>query len=120
MFKIVATDLDGTLLNSQLMLSDKNRQALRQLKKEGVHVVLCTGRPFHGMSHLIAEIGLDEEDYTISYNGSLVQTCDGKSILRQANLSSTDFYHLSLFFARYRSTPLQFGSLIWGISPLLS
>ena len=101
MFKIVATDLDGTLLNSQLMLSDKNRDALRRLKKQGVHVVLCTGRPFHGMSYLIDEIGLDKDDYTISYNGSLVQTCDGTYILHQAQLSPVDFYQLSLFFAQY-------------------
>lgn len=100
-FKILATDLDGTLLNSQLQLSDVNKSALRVLKEKGVHVVLCTGRPFNGMAHLIDEIGLDEKDYTISYNGSLVQTCDGKTILHQANLSPTDFYHLSLFFAQY-------------------
>ncbi|WP_270204869.1 Cof-type HAD-IIB family hydrolase [Streptococcus anginosus] len=100
-FKILATDLDGTLLNSQLQLSEVNKSVLRDLKEKGVHVVLCTGRPFNGMAHLIDEIGLDAEDYTISYNGSLVQTCDGKTILHRANLSPTDFYHLSLFFAQY-------------------
>ena len=100
-FKILATDLDGTLLNSQLQLSEVNKSALRDLKEQGVHVVLCTGRPFNGMAHLIDEIGLDEEDYTISYNGSLVQTCDKEKILHQANLSPADFYHISLFFAQY-------------------
>lgn len=99
--QIVATDLDGTLLNSHLELTDKNKQALRRLKQSGVHVVLCTGRPFNGMAHLIDEIGLDDSDYTISYNGSLVQTCDGQEILHRANLSTSDFKCISDFFGQY-------------------
>lgn len=99
--QMVATDLDGTLLNSHLQISEKNKRALQRLKRSGVHVVLCTGRPFNGMVHLIDEIGLDGSDYTVSYNGSLVQTCDGKTILHSASLSPMDFYHISKFFAKY-------------------
>ena len=99
--KIVATDLDGTLLNSQLQLSDENRKSLQSLKKQGTHVVLCTGRPFNGMKHLIDDIGLDENDYTITYNGSLVQSCDGKRILHQASISASDFKHLQHYFAPF-------------------
>lgn len=99
--KIIATDLDGTLLNSRLELSQTNRHALKKLKKHGVQVVLCTGRPFNGMKHLIEEIGLDANDYTVSYNGSLVQSCDEKRILHQASLTNGDFLKLSNFFEGY-------------------
>ena len=96
--KMLATDLDGTLLNSQLQLSERNRKSLQELKEQGTHVVLCTGRPFNGMSHLIDSIGLDGDDYTISYNGSLVQSCDRTKVLHQADIAASDFKHLYHFF----------------------
>ncbi|CQR24178.1 hydrolase [Streptococcus varani] len=99
--KMVATDLDGTLLNSQLELSKTNCTALENLKSRGIHVVLCTGRPFKGMQHLIDQIGLDDQDYTVSYNGSLVQSCDGKQILHQADLAPKSFARISHFFAQF-------------------
>ncbi|HFI0166798.1 TPA: Cof-type HAD-IIB family hydrolase [Streptococcus suis] len=99
--KIIASDLDGTLLNSQLQLSEANCHALRALKANGVHVVLCTGRPFNGIKHLIKYIGLDDMDYTVSYNGSLVQSCDGSKVLHQAKISNIDFLALSHYFNQF-------------------
>lgn len=98
---VIASDLDGTLLNSQLQISKKNKQVLRQLKSKGAHIVLCTGRPFLGMAHFIPEIGLDKDDYTISYNGSLVQSADCKKILHQAFISANDFKRVTEFFSHY-------------------
>ncbi|WP_165211437.1 Cof-type HAD-IIB family hydrolase [Streptococcus tangpeifui] len=99
--KIVATDLDGTLLNNQLLLSDRNCIALHQLKKKGIHVVLCSGRPFNGVKHLLTKIGLDGADYTISYNGSLIQTADGREVLHYAKLSPYDFQKLNELFTKF-------------------
>ncbi|EAK8886361.1 Cof-type HAD-IIB family hydrolase, partial [Listeria monocytogenes] len=45
MIKLVAIDLDGTLLNSQKEISLRNKQALMAAKQAGVKVVICTGRP---------------------------------------------------------------------------
>lgn len=99
--KIIATDLDGTLLNSDLKLSKRNREALKRLKSQGVRIVLCTGRPFDGMKHLIGELGLSGDDYCISYNGSLVQSCDGKEVLHEASISADDFREIAAYFAGF-------------------
>ena len=54
--KLVAIDLDGTLLNSDRTLSEENRIAIKKAKEQGVHIVLCTGRPLRSMQHLLQEV----------------------------------------------------------------
>jgi hypothetical protein len=46
MYKLVALDVDGTLLNSQHELTSRNREVVHWLVQEGVEVVLATGKPF--------------------------------------------------------------------------
>ena len=74
MIKLVAIDLDGTLLNSQKEISLRNKQALMAAKQAGVKVVICTGRPLAAIGPYLEELGLQEEgDYSITFNGGLVQ-----------------------------------------------
>lgn len=72
--KLVAIDLDGTLLNSQREVSAQNKAAILKAKEQGVKVVLVTGRPLKGMLHILEECQLTEEgDIGLTYNGGLVQ-----------------------------------------------
>ena len=43
--KVIALDLDGTLLNSEKKISPRNLAAIRAAQEKGVKVVLTTGRP---------------------------------------------------------------------------
>ncbi|CAC9503345.1 haloacid dehalogenase-like hydrolase-like protein [Leishmania infantum JPCM5] len=45
-YKLVACDMDGTLLNSKHSISDYTRTILSQLLARGVHIIFATGRPF--------------------------------------------------------------------------
>ncbi|MGW1372353.1 HAD hydrolase family protein, partial [Providencia hangzhouensis] len=47
--KLVAIDLDGTLLNSQHQISPVVKEAITQAKQKGVHIILASGRPFSGI-----------------------------------------------------------------------
>lgn len=88
MIKLIAIDLDGTLLNKNHEVSERNKETLLKAKAQGVKVVLCTGRPLLGMRHLLAEIGLqDDGDYVITYNGGLVQKADTGEVLHQITLN---------------------------------
>ena len=80
--KLVAIDLDGTLLNSNHEVSDENKEAIRKAKEQGVKVVLVTGRPLKAMLHILKECNLTEAgDIALTYNGGLVQwTQTGESI----------------------------------------
>ena len=78
--KLIALDLDGTLLNSDKKISTANKEALAAARRAGVKVVLTTGRPLKAMDFLLHELDLDnrEDEYTITFNGGLVQRNTGE------------------------------------------
>lgn len=57
-FSLLATDLDGTLLNSRGELHAEDADAIRELLARGVHVTFATGRMHSGCGHLARELGL--------------------------------------------------------------
>lgn len=73
MIKMIALDLDNTLLNSNKEISQRNEAVLKKLHAQGVHVVLCTGRPINAIWPYIEQLGLTKpDDFTITFNGGLV------------------------------------------------
>lgn len=70
MYKLVAIDLDGTLLNSYGEVSEATKNALQKAKSQGVEIVLASGRPISSTESLAIELGVD--NYLISGNGSAV------------------------------------------------
>lgn len=95
MIKLIAIDLDGTLLTKNRMISDENKQAIKEAKEQGIKVVLCTGRPLLGMVDYLEELNLRESgDYGITYNGGLVQKTDSGEVLSQKTLSKSEVLEL--------------------------
>lgn len=82
MYKLIALDMDGTLLSEDKTISKANFKAIQRAKAKGVKVVLATGRPINGIKKYLKELNLIEAgDYAVAYNGALVQrTKDGKII----------------------------------------
>lgn len=76
--KLIALDLDGTLLNSKKGISKSNQEALALAREKGVKVVITTGRPLPGIENYLKELQLvHPDDYSITFNGGLVQTNNG-------------------------------------------
>ena len=89
--KLVAIDLDGTLLNSDHQVSEENKRAIQKAKDQGVKIVLVTGRPLKGMLSILEECNLTEEgDLGLTYNGGLVQWTRTGETLREITLSKED------------------------------
>ena len=82
--KLIALDLDGTLLNSEKKISPRNLAAIRAAQEKGVKVVLTTGRPLKAMDFLLQEIGTAglSDEFTITFNGGLVQKNTGEIIAK--------------------------------------
>ena len=88
MIKLIAIDLDGTLLTDDKKISDKNKTVLTQAKEQGVKVVICTGRPLFAIEPYLDRLELrDEGDYSITFNGSSVQKNDTGETLLAHSLS---------------------------------
>ena len=68
--RIIALDLDGTLLDSQKRLSEVNRAALERAAAKGVHVVPTTGRFFGMMPPAVRDLPFVR--YAITINGAQV------------------------------------------------
>ncbi|WP_082405492.1 HAD hydrolase family protein [Lacticaseibacillus pantheris] len=49
MIKLIAIDVDDTLLNPEGKLTNTTAAALREAAMRGAHIVLCTGRPLVGV-----------------------------------------------------------------------
>ena len=69
--RLLALDLDGTLLNSRGQLSERNRLAIAAARERGVRVAVVTGRRFRDARPLALELGLDVP--VISHNGALTK-----------------------------------------------
>jgi hypothetical protein len=69
--RLLALDLDGTLLNTRGEISAGNHLALARAREKGVHVALVTGRRFRDARPLALELGLDVP--VISHNGALTK-----------------------------------------------
>lgn len=67
---LLAIDVDGTLLRSDLTISRYTHQVLKGLIDDGHKIVLCSGRPPRSMLPFYEALGLDTP--LISYNGALV------------------------------------------------
>ena len=78
--KLIALDLDGTLLTTDKKISQGNLAALKAAQQQGVKVVLTTGRPLKAMEFFLHELGTDgqADEYTITFNGGLVQRNTGE------------------------------------------
>lgn len=88
MIKLIAIDLDGTLLRDDKTISDRNKATLTKAKEQGVKVVLCTGRPLLAVESYLDRLELrDSGDYSITFNGGSVQQNDTGEALLSYSLS---------------------------------
>jgi Cof subfamily protein (haloacid dehalogenase superfamily) len=70
-YRLLALDLDGTIVDGSLHVSDRVRRALRAAKNSGVHVTLASGRPFLGTRLFAAELEIREP--LICHQGAMVR-----------------------------------------------
>lgn len=86
MIKVIASDMDGTLLNSKIQVDDEGVKAIEQARAKGIHFVLCTGRMYDDAMQLINHANLYAP--AICMNGAEIRDEHGK-ILKQIPIDKT-------------------------------
>ncbi len=86
MIKLLALDLDGTLLNSKGAVPDANRAAIRAAEERGVLVTIATGRRFRDGRPLGLELDLNAP--LITHNGALIKFADSLETVAASLLSN--------------------------------
>lgn len=89
MYKLIACDLDETLLNDQKKISPENVRAIKKAVAQGAFFVPNTGRNFLTVQDNLRELGLyqQENSYVISFNGGAIVENQGNQILTTNLLS---------------------------------
>lgn len=73
--KLIALDLDDTLLNDQRQISDENVAALRECAEKGIYIVLCSGRAEDGILPFVRRLevaGKEQGRYIAAINGCTI------------------------------------------------
>src|SRR4051812_3102532 len=79
--KVVATDLDGTLLHSDGTVSDRSRRALAAAEDSGALVVLVTGRPPRWMAPVVEQTG--HRGVAVCANGAFIYDLHTESVVEE-------------------------------------
>ncbi len=80
--RMVAVDMDGTLLGGDGQVSPRTLAAMRAAEHAGVEVVVATGRRHSYAMRVLRELGLNEENGLISSNGAVVRTIGAQLLER--------------------------------------
>ena len=106
-YKVLALDLDGTLTNSDKIITPRTKAALQAAAQKGVCIVLASGRPTVGIEPLAKELELEKYGGCIlSYNGGKIIDCKtGQTLVQHA--FPVDLIEPVCTFSRY-----------WNIVPL--
>lgn len=86
--KVIALDLDGTLLNKKKKISQANQERLQELRELGVKVVLASGRSASAMRQYYNQLKLDEP--IVSCNGGLVTDPKTDKVIASRSIDRND------------------------------
>lgn len=70
MLKLVAIDLDGTMLNQYGIVTQRTKNSIKKAQENGIEIMIASGRPIDSVKTISKEIG--SENYFISGNGSII------------------------------------------------
>ncbi|MFU0823568.1 sugar-phosphatase [Clostridium sp.] len=95
MYKLIALDMDGTLLDKNNIISKENQQAIKKAKDKGVKIVLATGRTLKGIKPYLEELDItDGNNYCVTCNGSIVINSSTNEIITKVLLNYEDLLYL--------------------------
>lgn len=96
MYKMIVTDLDGTLLNKNKNVSDKSKKYLKELKDKGYIICVDTGRTLGRAKYALG--GFDYVNYIIGNNGTYIYDVSNDKSLYKSTIKNEDVKEL---FVKY-------------------
>lgn len=84
MIKLIASDMDGTLLNRDSQVSEENIKAIKEATSKGIRFVIATGRDYFSVNNIMKPFGIDCE--YVLMNGAEYRDNNGK-IIESINLN---------------------------------
>ena len=101
--RIIAIDMDGTLLNSDGRVSPRNLAALRLAETSGIEVVVATGRRHSFAMRVLRDLHLHPASAVVSSNGTVIRTI-GSKLLHRSHMTLPTAHWLCDHLAEFRNT----------------
>ncbi len=121
MYKLIALDMDGTLLRGDGTISQRTKSAIQQARQKGVKVVLASGRPIEGLERYLTELELtSNDDYALSYNGALIKNVGTRETICSQLISGKDVHDVYSISQKIGVNTHAFSTELGLISPKLS
>jgi 5-amino-6-(5-phospho-D-ribitylamino)uracil phosphatase len=133
-YKMLALDIDGTLVGKSSTVSEENNKALHEAIDCGITVTLCTGRAPRGAQNVLTQLGLD--GYHTFFDGALVinpetakviysQELEPRVLLRaiswsRANEMDIDLYSETKYFAARENWSTQVHRDFFNFAPVIT
>ena len=90
-YKLIATDMDGTLLNEKHEITKENAEAIIQVQKKGIKFVLASGRPSFAMIGYAKELQMDKlGGYILAFNGGELIDLKNDKVIFHEGLDKKD------------------------------
>src|ERR1700734_127487 len=103
--RLIAIDLDGTLLNTSGQVSPRNLAALRLAESSGIEIVISTGRRHSFAMRVLRDLNLQHSSAVVSSNGTVIRTI-GSELIHRTHLPLSTARWLCAHLNDYRSTLL--------------
>lgn len=87
-YRLIAADMDGTLLDSHGKITEKTIAAIHRVVEKGVLFTICTGRPIQGVERYYDILQTDSP--VITYNGAMIVMGRSREILYKQDLDPSD------------------------------
>jgi hypothetical protein len=101
--RLIAIDLDGTLLNTSGQVSPRNLAALQLAEASGIEIVISTGRRHSFAMHVLRDLRLEPASAVVSSNGTVIRTI-GSELIRRTHLPLDTARWLCSHLDDYRNT----------------
>lgn len=101
--RLIAVDMDGTLLDSDGRVSDRNRSALKSAANAGIETVIATGRRHTYAMRVLRDLDLNPSHAVVSSNGTVIRTI-GAQLLHRTHMSTAIALWLCDHLADFRNT----------------
>ncbi|MGL5822870.1 MAG: Cof-type HAD-IIB family hydrolase [Sarcina sp.] len=97
MYKLVAIDMDGTLLNKDSEISQKSEAVIRSVRRKGIKVIISTGRSFEGIRKYLKQLGLlSRGNYAVTCNGAAIYDCGSEKVIEEAGVLISDLKRVAI------------------------
>ncbi len=87
MYKLIAIDLDGTMLNQYGIITQKTKETIKKVQEKGIEVIIASGRGINSVKNFAKEI--ESNKYFISGNGAIVYDIEKNQIIYEDTLKKT-------------------------------